>query len=124
MTKTAALYAFFSSFSLPAYPSVSVPSGVDAPSFPYLTYDVTIGTEMDKAIITASLWYRETELTRINAKADEISRFIGNAYALECDDGGIIIRRGTPFSQLMDDPADDLIKRKVLNLELTFCTPY
>lgn len=124
MTKAAALYTFFSQFGLNVWPENSVPTGDDAPNFPYLTYEVTTSADLDKVLVSASLWYRETAWTRINAKADQISAAIGGAYALECDDGGMIIRRGTPFAQSMDDPNDNLIKRKLLNIEITFCTPY
>ena len=124
MTKAATLYMFFTQFGLNVWPEISVPTGDDAPDFPYLTYEVTTSADLDKVLVSASLWYRETTWTRINAKADVISSTVGGAYALDCDDGGMIIRRGTPFAQSMDDPNDNLIKRKVLSFEITFCTPY
>ena len=124
MTKAAALYNFFSQFGLNAWPNVSVPTGDDAPDFPYLTYELSTSADLDKIMVSASLWYRETTWTRANAKAEQISAAIGQAYTLDCDDGGMIIRRATPFSQSMDDPNDNLIKRKLLNFEITFCTPY
>lgn len=124
MTKAAALHAFFSQFSLNVWPENSVPTGDDAPNYPYLTYQVVTGAEFDKVLIAASLWYRETTWTRINAKTEEISRAIGGAYTISCDDGGMILRRGTPFAQPIDEPSDDLVKRKALNIEVTYCTPY
>ena len=39
MTKAEALHGFYSSFGLRAYEASSVPTGEDAPAFPYLTYD-------------------------------------------------------------------------------------
>jgi len=123
MTKAATLHAFFAQFGLNAWPEISVPTGDDAPSFPYLTYEVLTGDELDKVLVHASLWYRETEWIRINAKTEQISSTIGQAYTMECDDGGLVIRRGTPFAQSMGDPNDNLIKRKLLNIEIMFCTP-
>ncbi len=123
MTKNAAIQSFFESFGLPAYPSASVPtSGEEKPSFPYLTYSVPTSSDMDVVLCDASLWYRTESWTGINAKTEEISQAIGRAYLLECDGGGIIIRKGTPFAQPMGDDTDNMIKRKILNFELTFGT--
>lgn len=124
MTKAAALHAFFEQFSLNVWPENSVPSGDETPNFPYLTYQLVTSSDLDKVLISASLWYRETTWTRINAKTEEISRAIGGAHTIACDDGGMILRRGTPFSQPVDEPSDDLVKRKALNIEVTYCTPY
>ena len=124
MTKAAALHEFFAQFNLNVWPENSVPTGDDAPNYPYLTYQVVTGAEFDKVLIAASLWYRETTWTRINAKTEEIARTIGGAYTIECDNGGMILRRGTPFGQPIDEPSDDLVKRKALNIEVTYCTPY
>ena len=123
MTKNAAIQSFFESFGLPAFPSASVPtSGEEKPAFPYLTYSVPTSSDMDVVPCDASLWYRTESWTGINAKTQEISQFIGKSHLLECDGGGIIVRKGTPFAQPMGDDTDNMIKRKILNLQLTFVT--
>lgn len=38
MTATRVLNSFYSSFGLPAYDENSVPTGENAPAFPYITY--------------------------------------------------------------------------------------
>lgn len=123
MTKEAALHAFYSSFGLKAYEENAVPTGDDAPDFPYLTYSVSsdsIGTDV---ALTASLWYRGTSWVQANAKAEEISRRIGRGgKILPCDGGAIWLRRGTPFAQSMGDESDDQIKRKYINITAEFLT--
>lgn len=123
MTKEAALHAFYSSFGLKAYEENAVPTGDDAPDFPYLTYSVSsdsIGTDV---ALTASLWYRGTSWVQANAKAEEISRRIGKGgKILSCDGGAIWLRRGTPFAQSMGDESDDQIKRKYINITAEFLT--
>lgn len=123
MTKNAAIHSFFSSFGLPAFPSASVPtSDEEKPSFPYLTYSVPTSSDMDVVQCDVSLWYRTENWTGINAKTEEISQIVGKAYLIECDGGGIIVRKGTPFAQPMGDDTDNMIKRKILTFELTFVT--
>lgn len=125
MTKEAALQKFFSSFDLEAYEENNVPSGEDedAPDFPYLTYSVATGEFGDEMPMPFSLWYRGTSWKEANQKKDEISRAIGaGGKILPCDGGSIWIKRGTPFAQNMSDPADDLIKRKYINITVEYFT--
>lgn len=122
MTKSAAIHAFFNGF-LPAYPSASVPtSGERMPAFPYLTYGLLTDSDFSVLTLTASLWYRTESWLEINAKTEEISTSIGRGKVLECDDGGLIVRKGSPFAQSMGDESDDMIKRKIINFEFTFVT--
>ena len=120
MTKAAAIYQFWSSFGLTAYEENTVPT--DA-AFPYITYQlVTDGFDREVAA-AASLWYRDTSWTAINAKTEEISVYIGlGGKIIKCDGGRIWIKRGTPFAQNMGDESDDLIKRKYLNLAVEVLT--
>lgn len=122
MTKSAALQAFFSGFGLNAWPETSVPTGAEAPDFPYITYEGSTTADFDEIEVSASLWYRETSWKRINAKAEEISSAIDGCYILRCDDGAILVRRGNPFSQNIDDPSDNIIKHKILTFEMKFVT--
>lgn len=123
MTKEAALHAFYSSFGLKAYEENAVPTGDDAPDFPYLTYSVSSDSIGADVALTASLWYRGTSWVQANAKAEEISRRIGRGgKILSCDGGAIWLRRGTPFAQSMGDESDDQIKRKYINITAEFLT--
>lgn len=122
MTKNAAIQAFFSGFGLNAYPSTSVPTGDDAPDFPYITYTVSTDAAMGRVAVQASLWYRSSSWVAINAKVDAISKEIGAGVVIGCDDGAIIIRRGTPWAQPMGDDSDNMIKRKILSFEFLYAT--
>lgn len=123
MTKEAALHAFYSSFGLKAYEENAVPTGEDAPDFPYLTYSVSSDSLGTDVTLTASLWYRGTSWVQANAKAEEISRRIGRGgKILSCDGGAIWLQRGTPFAQSMGDESDDQIKRKYINITAEFLT--
>jgi hypothetical protein len=63
----------------------------------------------------------EIVLVDINAKRAEISRYIGpGGVSVKVNTGRIWIMRGTPFSSTMGDPEDDLIKRMLLNVSVTF----
>lgn len=125
MTKNAAIQSFFSSFGLTAYPAVSVPtSGDEMPEFPYITYSVPTDQGIERTVGTASVWYRTENWTGINAKVDEISREVGSGIVLACDEGGIIIRKSTPWAQPMGDDIDNMIKRKILNFDFLFVTKY
>lgn len=123
MTKEAAIYQFWSGFGLPAYEENSVPTGDDAPDFPYITYSV-VTSEFDRPVsLSASLWYRSTSWSVNNAKTQEISTAIGRGgKMLRVDDGVLWIKRGSPFAQSMGDPSDDMIKRKYINIEAEYIT--
>ena len=112
MTKAAAIQEFWESFGLAAFEENAVPTGDDAPGFPYITYEFVSDSFGADVAPTGSLWYRGTSWVAANAKAEEISRYIGRGgVMLSCDDGAIWIRRGSPFSPSMGDDSDDQIKR-------------
>lgn len=118
MTKTAALHDFFSSFGLMAFQEYSVPENAE---FPYLTYSVVTDSIENDVVLTANLWYRSSSWTTCNAKAEEISKYIGNGGRVVAYDGGAVwLRRGTPFAQSMNDETDDLIRRKYINITAEF----
>jgi hypothetical protein len=124
MTKAATLYAFFSGFGLDAYEENSVYALEEPPKFPYLTYEVKTDSfgEFDTSI-TFSLWYRSTSWSAANAKVEEISSAIGRGGKIINTDGGyLLIMRGSPFAQSMGDMADDMVKRKVINITVRYYT--
>lgn len=116
-TKAATIYEFWNSFEMPAYEENSVPTGGDAPKFPYITYQLVTDSLGNEVAMTASLWYRGTSWVEANAKTEDISQRIGRKGAvLDCNGGKVWIKRGTPFAQNMGDESDNLIKRKYLNI--------
>lgn len=124
MTKAAALYKFFSSL-LPAYPAESVPTGEDRPEYPYLTYTFSTAEFDTKASITLQLWYRGESWVPVNAKAEEISKgLMHGGKILNTDDGYIWLTKGSPFAQSMGDDNDNMVKRKVINIDAEYLTPY
>ena len=120
MTKSAAIYQFWSSFGLTAYEENTVPT--DA-AFPYITYQLVTDSFDREVQVTASLWYRSESWTDINSKTEEISQKISRGgKVISCDGGAIWMKRGQPFAQNMGDESDDLIKRKYLNITAEFMT--
>lgn len=124
MTKASALYNFFSSFDIDAYEETLVPTGDEAPKFPYLTYQLITDSFDNEVLIPVSLWYRsEASLLALNTKTEEISQRIGRGGVfLDCDGGKIWIKRGSPFAQTMSDPEDNTIRRKYINITAEFLT--
>ena len=127
MTKEQALFEFWNSFGIQAFEENSVPTGEEAPKFPYITYQVVIDSFDNQVQLTASLWDRDkngySALLENSKKAEEISRTIGRGgIFLNCDGGKIWLKRGVPFAQNMGDESDNLIKRKYLNITAQFLT--
>lgn len=122
-TKAATVYDFWNSFEMPAYEENTVPTGEDAPQFPYITYQLVTDSLGNEVAMSASIWYRGTSWVEANAKTDEVSRAIGlGGKVLDCDGGKVWIKRGTPFAQNMGDESDNLIKRKYLNITAEYLT--
>ncbi len=123
MTKAAAIQAFWISFGLDAFEENAVPTGADAPKFPYITYELVTDSFSADVSMVASLWYRDTSWRPANAKAEEISTFIGRSgRMIPCDGGAVWLRRGSPFTQNMGDETDDMIKRKYINITAEYIT--
>ena len=123
MTKAATIYDFWNSFGMTGFEENTVPTGEDAPEFPYITYQLVTDSLGNEVAMTASLWYRDSSWIEANAKTDEISKAIGRGgVILDCYDGVIWIKRGVPFAQNMSDESDNLIKRKYLNITAEFIT--
>ena len=120
MTKAAALYSFFSSFSWPAF---ATQAEADT-AFPYLVYEPNIGAIDDGPIaIAVNLWDYGGSENNVNAKAQEISDTIGLGGVVVPGDGGaILIQRSTPFPQKITDQADDNIRGRYLQITAEYLT--
>lgn len=122
MTQAEALYQFFSSFDIAAYPAEDVP---DNAKFPWLTYELVTGAWGDVAGITVNLWYYSESNVEINAKAKELSSAIGlGGKVVRCDGGAIWIKRGSPWCQSVRDDTDNKIKRRYINITLEYLTAH
>ena len=122
MTLAAAIYDFLLRYGLPVYEETSVPTGDDAPDYPYMTYSLVTGYWGDgDQPLSVNLWYRTSRNVEPNAKAQQIGDDIGEGgYQIPYDDGVVWIKRGTPFCQNMADESDRSIKRRYINLILEF----
>lgn len=121
MTKEAAIFQFWGQF-LPAYEENTIPSGEDAPKFPYITYQVVTDNFDSEVPMTASVWDESMSWSNINNIVNIISETIGDGLFISCDGGKIWIKKGTPFAQNMGDESNDLIRRKYLNITAEFLT--
>lgn len=123
MIKEQAIHQFWSSFGLKAYDEQTVPTGDDAPAFPYITYEVITDSIDHPVLLTASLWYRATDWVDITAKKDAISEAISYGHKIIKIDGGYMyLTRGTPFAQRMSDENDDMIRRIYMQVNCEYLT--
>lgn len=115
MNKDQALYAFWSSFGIPAYEENSVP---DDATFPYITYQsVTDSFGGGDVSMVASIYDRSMSWETVSLMTDKIGAQISMGGKLIPYDGGALwLKRGAPFSQNMGDAKDDAIRRKLLNI--------
>ena len=122
MDKFQALQTFWESFGIPAYDENTVPTGDDAPAFPYITYDAVVSNLGTPVAMNASLWYYGTSWAQITAKMTEIQSAIGRGgKMLRIDDGAIWIIQGSPFAQRMAD-SNDMVRRIFINITAEFIT--
>lgn len=125
MTKYEALYSFFASFGMAAYEESSVPVYSDTAQTseirpPYITYQAADADFWGGSVaITADIWDNSDSLTLCEDTARAISAAVLPFKKLACEDGYILITKGSPFSQPVPD---DYFKRVSLNFWLTFVT--
>lgn len=123
MTKSAAMFQFWSSFGIPAYDELSVPVGEP---FPYISYQRAIDGLDAQVALSASVWYRGSSIVELNEKVEEIAKAFSSRKkcVVPCDGGALVFYRETPFAQELGDDKDDLIKRMVINYSVRFVTNY
>lgn len=114
---TTALNGFFTAFKIPVYPEDSVQYGA---SLPYLTVlPVIPGGWNEEASFHARLWYPVDGGRRpITQKTDEISAALAGGLTIPCEGGAIVLRKGTPWAQQMDNPPEGYLC-EYLNFEIT-----
>ena len=127
MDKVATLQSFFNRF-LPAYEENAIYSAPTRPAYPYITYEGIFSRYSEEVTaatsVTFSTWYRESGWSNAVHKTMEISQAIPYAgLRLPCDEGVLIIRaESDPFGSRMGDESDDLIKRTVHRISVSFFT--
>lgn len=126
MNKAEALHTFWSSFGLKAYDENTIPTGDKLPQLPYITYSTQTDSIGNILALTGSIWYRSSSWKEVEQKAEEVAEKVGKSgyYLCRLDNGYLWITKGTPFSQRMSDPADDMIRRVYINLHGEFLTAY
>lgn len=123
MNKEQALHSFWSSFGILAFEENTVPTGDDAPEFPYITYTFAASEMGQNVLLNSSLWYRSESWVSINEKAEEVFDRIGKGgFLVRFDEGAIWLKKGSPFVQNMGDETDNLIKRKLFNISAEYLT--
>lgn len=112
-----ALNTFFGGFGIPAYLEDNIP---DWAVLPYLTYQPTIpGGWNESATFHARLWYPSTNgRTAILQTEDNISAALANGLTIECEGGAILLRKGSPWAQPLDNPPEGYLC-EYLNFEIT-----
>ena len=117
MDKARALQAFWNRFLL-AYEDLTIP---DTATLPYITYSGAYASLDEPVGLSANVWYRSPSWADAKKKAQEIGEAIGRGgVVIPFNDGAIWITRGIPFSQPMDDPEDDMIRRMYLNVMVEY----
>lgn len=135
MTANGAFYNFFAGFDIPVYEESTCLDEKEMPEmpettesrFPYMTYSADFGSwNSGETSVVVNLWYRDgRDWLECDAKSNEILRAIGfGGITLECDDGLIWLKYGSPLKQNMRDAQDDKIRRKYINLSAEFLTKY
>lgn len=127
MNKEQALNSFWNGFGIPAFDENSVPEYITKDGAlvplepPYITYETRTDDFGYPVALTASIWYRSSTWADITAKAQEISDFIGRGGRMIAYSGGAFwIQKASPWASRMDDPADNMIRRIVLNVTVEY----
>lgn len=113
-----ALYDFWSSFGLPAYPENNVPyteDGVTTVDPPYITYRIVRPDWRNQVSTYARVWYKDTSFIDISNKVDEIESRIGEGIMLSTDHGFLLLFKDLNFCQY--EPTEDT-RMKVAYLSL------
>lgn len=116
-----ALNAFFNGFGIPGYLEDNIPPGAE---LPYLTYKPIIpGGWNESGTFHARLWYPSAKgRTPILQTEDKISAALADGLTIECESGAILLRKGSPWAQPLDNPPEGYLC-EYLNFELTRLIP-
>ena len=120
MTPTAALYQFWSSFGITAYPSNRVPEDT---AFPFITYEPIIANWWTGAAAASvvNVWYHTESEAVPNKKANEICDKKQKKTTNKNNDGIIFLSHDQPLTPLVDE-ADSSIVRRYTVITMQFIT--
>ena len=114
MKQTAqALYAFFSSFTIPAFVEYTEPDNEPAP---YITYELAEPEWRGQMPIHARVWYRSTNFVDIAEKVDEIGAAIGEGISIPTASGAVYLWKDTNWAQFQPMEGDPTLKCAYLTL--------
>lgn len=124
MTKLQAIKSFLSEFGLKAYHEDYIYAPDVALPLPYITYSVQFDNYRGGSRpLTVTAWYRTNDPQPLEEFESIVAQRVGiQGTVIPCDDGYIWIKRGTPFGQFLDVPADKFVKRVIINLSLEYNT--
>lgn len=103
-----------------AYPETNVP---EEAILPYMTYDNPDGDFGDGDITaTIKLWMHTESEAVPNEKARLFKKYITFNPYIECDEGVMWVKTGTPFSVSIRGEGMQGLKAKLINLEIEHIT--
>ena len=116
-----ALNAFFNGFGIPGYLEDNITPGAE---LPYLTYKPAVpGSWNEEVSFHARLWYPSSAgRLPILQTEDRISAALADSLTIECEGGAILLRKGAPWAQPLDNPPEGYLC-EYLNFELTRFIP-
>lgn len=98
------LYAFWSSFGVPAYVEGYVPD--DETSNLYITYSLIQPEWRTQGLHYARVWSRSTSYQQITQLLEEITYAIGEGRSFKLDNGFVVIFKDSQFIQFQQ--SDDV----------------
>jgi len=98
------LHDFWNSFGIPAYVEFTIPEEAE---LPYITYELVKPYWDEQAPYYARLWYRDTLMTNIMAKAEEIADRIGTGIRLERNGTYVFLFKDANFFQFLPNEIED-----------------
>lgn len=81
--------------------------------FPYLTYQVIKPDEIESVSMQVSIYTKSNNFKELGTLVEKLEKTIGTGVVI---DKSVIIHKGIPFAQNMNDLEDKTIKRAVINL--------
>lgn len=88
--------------------------------YPYLTYTLPYGSYGNSELSTIFVRSNDDKLTTCVEIVDKLSETIGQGYKLSTDNGYIVLRKGEPFAQVIDEGIGINIKTIYVNLVIEF----
>lgn len=127
MTKDKALHSYLEAFMQQefgkehaVYLKERVP---DEALLPYLAYEFVDNSFLDGDVFpTVELWHHTDNVAYMNEKARAFRKYIETNDMINCDEGYIWVKPGTPFAQTI--PGQEMVGLigKVINLTIEYFT--